>query len=584
MKKNDIVKMEAGLFRILSIEEEKVLAIDCEKKTMPRFFPLSDFEGAEIHEEFSSSFLSWEKLSPNERKIAQQRYTMIAATVAVVSDKQKRNAMIDYASRQFSVSKQTLRSFLCTYLINQDIAVLAPQRKMEKELTRDQKVMRWALNKFFYTRNQNSLSTAYTMMLKEKYCDAHGNLFSAYPSFNQFRYFYRKNRKMENFHISRDGLTAYQRNSRPLVGDGVQEFAPVIGTAMLDSTICDIYLVNEKGEIAGRPILTAACDANTSMCLGYVLSWENDTNSLKDLMLNIITDKVEFCKKKGIFITQDQWDVQRKVPGVLITDQGAEYTGQTFEQVAELGVTLVNLPPYRPELKGGVEKLFDLVQNSYKDILKGKGVIIEDYQERGTRDYRQDAILTILEFERIVIRCIIHYNCERILDTYPYSSEMLDANLPPFANQIWNWKISNQETNLIEVSKKETSLTLLPRTVGKFTRRGLKLNGLRYYADGYKEQFLRGGDIIVSYNPENCNHVWIKEKNGSFVEFNLIEKRFSNMSLEEIQDIQCQQKQLVQKAVRDQYQSKIDLMNFIETVAETASEKKKFKKEQSNHG
>ena len=72
---------------------------------------------------------------------------------------------------------------------------------------------------------------------------------------------------MENFLISRDGLTAYQRNNRPLLGDGVQEFAPAIGTAMLDSTVCDIYLIDEKGEIAGRPVLTAACDANTSMCL-----------------------------------------------------------------------------------------------------------------------------------------------------------------------------------------------------------------------------------------------------------------------------------------------------------------------------
>ena len=584
MQKNDIVKIEADIFRILAVEEDQVLAIDCDKKTMPQFFPVSFFEKGEILDGIPCSFPFWEELSPNERKIAQKRYTMIAAAVAVIADKQKRNAMIDYASTQFGVSKQTIRSFLCSYLVYQDIAVLAPKKKEEKPLTQDEKNIRWALNKFFYTRNQNSLSTAYTMMLKEKYCNTHGNLVSDYPTFNQFRYFYRKHRKMENFHISRNGLTAYQRNSRPLTGDGVQEFAPNIGTAMLDSTVCDIYLVDEKGELAGRPILTAACDANTSFCLGYVLSWENDTASLKNLMLNIITNKVEFCKKKGIFITQDQWDVQGKVPGVLITDQGAEYTGQTFEQVAELGVTLVNLPPYRPELKGGVEKLFDLVQNSYKDILKGKGVIIEDYQERGARDYRQDAVLTLHEFERIVIRCIIHYNCERILDTYPYSSEMLDANLPPFANQIWNWKISNQETNLIEVSKKETSLTLLPRTVGKFTRRGLKLNGLRYFADGYKEQFLQGGDVIVSYDPENCNHVWIKEKNGSFVEFNLIEKRFSNMSLDEIQDIQNKQKQLIQKTSQEQYQAKINLMNFIETVAETASEKKKFKKEQSNHG
>ena len=51
------------------------------------------------------------------------------------------------------------------------------------------------------------------------------------------------------------------------------------------------------------------------------------------------------------------------------------------------------------------------------------------------------------------------------------------------------------------------------------------------------------------------------------------------MSMEEIQNIQKQQKQLVQKTVRDQYQAKIDMMKFIETVAETAAEKKKPVKE-----
>jgi transposase InsO family protein len=574
MRKNDIVKTDQGVFRILTVDEDQVLAIDCEKKTMPQFFPVSFFENREILKEISS-FLPWEELSPNERKIAQKRYTMIAAAVAVVNDKQKRNSMIDYASQQFSVSKQTLRYFLCTYLIYQDIAVLAPKKKEEKALTQDQKNIRWALNKFFYTRNQNSLSTAYTMMLKEKYCDPAGNLLSNYPSFNQFRYFYRKHKKIENFCISRDGLTAYQRNSRPLVGDGVQEFAPVIGTAMLDSTICDIYLVNEKRELAGRPILTVACDANSSVCMGYVLSWENDTASLKNLMLNILEDKVSFCEKRGIHIDTEQWNVKNQLPSILITDQGHEYTGQTFEQIAELGITLINLPPYRPESKGPIEKLFDLIQNSYKDILKGSGVIMPDFAERGAHDYRKDAVLTLQEFERIVIRCIIHYNCERVLQNYPYDLEMLGAQIPPYANKIWNWKKENAEANLIDVSQKDLILTLLPRANGKFTRKGLLCNHLRYYADGYKEQFLRGGDVIVSYDPENCNHVWIKESDGSFVKFTLIEKRFSNMSLDEIQNIQKQQKQLIQKTAQDQYQSKIDLMNFIETVAETASEKKK---------
>ena len=579
MKKNDIVKTEAGLFRILAIDEERVLAIDCEKKSMPQFFPASFFEKGEILDGIPCSFPFWEELTPNERKIAQKRYTMIASAVAVISDKKKRNSMIDYASQQFEVSKQTLRSFLCEFLIYQDIAALAPKKKNEKELTKDQKVMRWALNKFFYTRNQNSLSTVYTMMLKEKYCDSNGNLLSEYPSFNQFRYFYRKTRKLENFHISRGGLTEYQRNHRPLLGENVQEFAPTIGTAMLDSTICDIYLIDEKGEIAGRPVLTAACDANSSFCLGYALSWENDTDSLKSLVLNILEDKVSYCEKRGIHIDAEQWNVKNQLPSVLITDQGHEYTSQNFEQISELGVTLINLPAYRPELKGPVEKLFDLIQNAYKDFLKGKGVIMEDYQERGAHDYRQDAILTLNEFERIVIRCIIYYNCSRVIENYPYNPEMLADEVPPYANKIWNWKKENTEANLITVSKKELLLTLLPRANGKFTRKGLLCNHLRYYADGYKEQFLRGGDVIVSYDPENCNHVWIKEKDGSFVQFTLIEKRFSNMSLDEIQDIQRQQKQLVQSTVHKQYQAKIDMMNFIETVAETSSEKKKFKKE-----
>jgi hypothetical protein len=196
MKKNDIVKTENGVFRILGINEENVLAINCQKKIMPTSFPISFFQNGEFLDGIPCSFPSWEELSPNDKKLAQNRYTMIAAAVAVVNDKPKRNAMIKYASQQFDVSKQTLRSFLCLYLVYQDMSVLVPKKKKEKELTKDQKVMRWALNKFFYTRNQNSLSVAYTMMLKEKYCDSNGNLLSEYPSFNQFRYFYRKNRKM----------------------------------------------------------------------------------------------------------------------------------------------------------------------------------------------------------------------------------------------------------------------------------------------------------------------------------------------------------------------------------------------------
>ena len=571
MKKNDLKRTENGIYRILSLDTDSVMAIDCEKKSMPKVFPHKYFDNSETLDSLPTDFPDMEALSPADRKIAQERYTMIAGAVSVVDDPQKRNFMIKKSAEQFGMSKQSIRSFLCSYLVYQDMAVLAPKQPKEKELTKDQKNMRWALNKFFYTRNQNSLPTAYTMMLKTKYCDENGVLCSEYPSYNQFRYFYRKHRKMETYYISRDGIKDYQRNKRPLLGDGVQEFAPTIGTAMLDSTICDIYLVNETGQLIGRPVLVVACDTNTSMCLGYSLLWEGGTYSLQTLMLNILEDKVSLCEKMGIPITFEQWSVNQ-LPRIMLTDGGSEYKGQTFEQIAELGVTLINLPSYRPELKGTVEKLFDLIQNSYKDSLKGKGVIMPDFQERGSHDYRTDAVLTMLEFERIVVRCIVHYNCERVIPNYPYTAEMLSDGVLPYANTIWNWKKDNTGETLIDVSKRDLILTLLPRTRGVFTRYGLKVNGLRYFADGYKEQFLQGGNAIVAYNPDNCNHVWVREKDGTFVESSLIENRFSDMSLVSVQDIQRQQKQLVQDTMRDNYQAKIELMTFIETVSEQANQ------------
>ena len=49
--------------------------------------------------------------------------------------------------------------------------------------------------------------------------------------------------------------------------------------------------------------------------------------------------------------------------------------------------------------------------------------------------------------------------------------------------------------NLIGVTAQELTLTLLPRTTGKFSRYGLKVNKMRYHCDGYTERCLKGGKL-----------------------------------------------------------------------------------------
>lgn len=561
-----LLKNENNIIRILQKQEDKFLVIDCIKRTMPKWIDktaLSDYVDCcdtEMYE--CTNYLANRTLTQEEQRIAQERFTMIAGVLPFISNEQRRSQMIEVLAE--NQSKQTIRKYLCLYLVYQDIVALAPPSKTEKALTKDEKNMRWALNKFFYTKHKNSLKTAYAMMLKEKYCDQHGQLLETYPSFDKFRYFYRKTKKMQQYYISRDGIKDYQRNSRPLLGDGVQQFAPAVGYGMLDSTICDIYLVDDGGKLVGRPIMTACVDAFSGFCCGFALGWEGGTYSLRSLMLNIVSNKKDWCEKRGVFIEEQEWDSD-KLPAVFVTDMGSEYKGETFSQITELGVRVINLPPYRPELKSAVEKAFDVIQSSYKKHLKGKGVIEPDYQERGAHDYRKDACLTLREFEQVIIHCVLYYNNSRIVD-FPFTEEMLEDDVKPNANSIFTWGKKQMGANLIDVDVHRMILTLLPRTTATFSRKGLKVNGLRYKHDDYTEAFLSGGEVTVAYNPDDVTEVWLIDKN-EFVPFILIESRFNGKTLSDVQALQKAQRQTVNAATADNLQGQIDLAEHIQVIA-----------------
>ena len=291
--------------------------------------------------------------------------------------------------------------------------------------------------------------------------------------------------------------------------------------------------------------------------------------SLRNLMINIISNKADWCRKFGINISEKEWDCD-KLPATLVTDMGSEYKSSNFEQITELGVTVINLPSYRPELKGSVEKFFDVIQNLFKPLLKSKGVIEPDYQERGAHDYRKDACLTIDAFEKIILHCIIYYNNKRIAENFPYTEEMLSAQIKPHASCIWEWGKLQSGANLIDVDSKTLALTLLPRTTGKFSRFGLKVNKLRYYHDGYTEEYLRGDSVTTAYNPDDVSSVWLI-KNGEYIEFELIETRFKNQPLENVQTLQERQRDIVKEAVQDNIQAKINLAEHIQAISFNSS-------------
>lgn len=571
MKKNDLLKTKEGIIRILEIQEDNTLVIDCMKRNMPFWISnaiISTYSGCsecELRENTDFPNVDVEALDADQKRIMYERYTLITPILPFVANEEIRSQVIASIAAEHDISKQTVRRYLCLYLVYQDIAALVSKKRAEdRALTQDEKNIRWSLNKFFYSKNKNSLRTAYTMMIKTKYCDGAGKLLEKYPSFYQFRYFYRKTRKLQNYYISRHGLKHYQRNNRPLTGSGVQEFAYAAGVGMVDATVCDIYLINDAGQLVGRPVLTVCVDAYSGFCLGYSLSWEGGTYSLRDMLLHVVSDKVEHCRKHGILIAKEEWDVNQ-MPGRIVSDQGSEYVGDTFGQLAELGVSITNLPTYRPELKGTVEQFFDQIQEKYKPHLKGKGVIELDFQERGSRDYRKDACITMEQFEQVIIRCILYCNTKRVIENFPFSDEMLEAKVKPYANQIWKWGQKLSGVNLIDIPVDKLILTLLPRIEGKFGRSGLRVNQLRYHHADYTEYYLSGKTALIAYNPDNASKVWMIE-NSNYVRFELIDSRFKDMSYDDIESMKQKQKRLNRDVREDSLQAEIQLASQIEAI------------------
>lgn len=576
MQKNELYRNNNSIIRVLEIKNNAVLVIECISKTMPQWIGVSFFEDwtkcsdETLHEITGIELQDIKTVSPEDFKVAHQRYTMIAPIIMVLTDQDKKNEMIELISTNEKISKQTLRKYLCLYLVYQDISVLIPKTKnTDKQLSQDEKNIRWALNKFYFSFYKHSLKTAYTMMLKSKYCDINGELISTYPTFHQFRYFYRKYKTKQTCYISRNGLTNYQRNNRPLLGDGIQEFAKAPGVGMLDSTICDIYLINDAKEIIGRPILTVCIDAYSSLCCGYALTLEGGMYSIRQLMSNVVSDKQEWCKEHNISIKKEEWN-SSKCPGILVTDQGTEYTSSTFEQLAELGIKIVNLPVYRPELKGSVEKFFSIIQDLFRPYLKGKGVINPDFQERGAHDYRKDACLTLEQFEKILIRCILFYNTQRVLNNFPYTGNMLENRIQPYANNIFQYGLSLDGVNLIDINKEQIELTLMPRTTGKFTRTGLIVNNVRYKNKNFSEQYLSNKEVSVAYNPDDSGYVWLIN-NGEYIKFELIESRFQNKNFKEIEEMKSIKNDIIRSVASEDLQARIGLGVYIETIANNSN-------------
>lgn len=579
MRVNDIFAIENGEhIRILLCSEEQCYAVSCQHFRMPFLLSAHELKGMKsISDEEYTIFTIDDDISAAQRCERDRRFALIKPLLdnACIYDKPHRNEIVNQIVGEHDVSRRTILQYLWKYWVYQSKNILLPTGRMSvksRELTADEKTIRWALNKYYYTPQKQSLQTAYKMMLRAKFCDAHGTLKAEYPTFWQFRYYFRQHRDPISETISRQGLKAYQRNHRPFTGS-VCDYAHTIGVYMTDATVADIYIVSRLSrKPIGRPVIYTMVDAYSRLITGVYVGLEGGQYALRLLLQNTFTDKVSFCHQHGIDTDPQDWP-SHHLPTKIMTDRGSEFTSGPLENLCEsYHIEIENLPAYRPDLKGVVEKLFDLIQSAYKPLLKGKGVIESDIQERGAPDYRRQGTLDLEQFTAVVLRCILFYNAKSVQSGFTRTPAMIETNTPPLAASIWNFCTEQEDCPVREATDKRLLYTLLPRMEGRITQRGVEVFGLRYTNSSLKKRFVTAGlrgreSVQIAYMPECMDTIWLYE-NGTYTALALVQKTYLGKNLAEVADAQQREKVERTDWKKQELQAQLNLMDDIQSIAD----------------
>ena len=218
--------------------------------------------------------------------------------------------------------------------------------------------------------------------------------------------------------------------------------------------------------------------------------------------------------------------------------------------------TIQSLPPFRPDGKGLVEKSFDLIQQRYKPLLRGKGVIEPDAQERWSTDYRSQSVLNLDEFTQVVIHCVLYLNAGRTLS---------DAKTPA---QKW----LDSDISLLDVPVEELYLLSLPREAAKLTRKGLRINGLLYVPTDMDGLTLdKTYDVAFSRSDLSCVYVLLNDR--SFKPFWLSphQSQYSGLSQPEASALKQHERKQRSTARRQEVAASVESIQSIRQIVRDAS-------------
>lgn len=567
---------------LLSTPEGVAWIIDWEKPGAP--IKIGD-KNELVDEPIPGEFMD-EAAPSDSRKVAmEKRLHMLQPLIKnerSIFDTKFRREKIAALAESYAVSEKTLTRFFYAYLAKGKAGLLPAQRAVAQEKKDDAYIdadMQKAINKYYYSPKRLSLRGAYEMYLIDYWKDENGQLQLDHPDFIRFQRNYRRIRSDYKKIISRQGIGEYQKNYRPLLGcagDNAQN----CGYFEMDATEADICIVSKYSrKPIGRPIVYLAVDVATRLITGVYVGLSGGSNAILQCLQSMAEDKVLFCQKHGVEITANQWP-SVGLPKVISTDRGKDFmSGRVRELCERFDIEITNLPAYRPDLKGCVERTFACLQERYKPLLRGYGTIEIENTRNGAAPVQTKACLDLEEYTKILLRCIIYHNSSRVL-LMQREPQMIADGVKPISSCLWEWMVKNGRAELINANTEDVSLMLLPRGNASITRQGLMFDGLRYDAENvdmtkeYVSAGIRGRKkVVVAYHEDSSEYVYLI-RDGKYIKFVLTSASlaFSGLSFEEIRLMKKEEQKIRKEVEQKQSQDAAMCADFIRETVQNAEE------------
>ena len=484
-----------------------------------------------------------------------------------IRDRKIRSQMITDIAEQENTTERRIRNLFFRYLAT---GVLTQPKPRPARIRPEYDS---AIRTHYLSSSRNSLKMVYDLMILSNYSNNGERLVEDMPTWSSFKHYYDRHwrHRRKETEIAREGLSAYQRDKRTAFGSAMS-WRENIGSFQMDITQADVHLVSQydRSKLIGRPYITLAVDTCTQMIAGVHVGLESGETAVLSCLKNVVADKVKFCAEYGIAIKANEWPCNSMLPMEIITDKGGEFFGKRLDEILiKFGVQKTSLTPFRPDKKGIVEKSFDMIQSGYRAVLRGRGAVEEDAAERWSKDYRKQAMLTLEDFTKIVIRCILYLNNGRMVKTGHLSDDV-----PMTPSTLWQWYMENGKQELLAVEPEEIELLFLPRAKAKFTKKGIHHNKLYYAPDDIRN--IRIGDTLeIAYDPKNTNEVFIVDDSKNMIPCVLTEsyRRYSGYDYSEVEAMREREQAIEQEYRQRELEYRLSMRREILDIVNKAEEK-----------